>query len=348
MSTGFQLGEIVKKDFVLGASNQLGGAPLTNGNWEQYLPLTEVQNKGTETFSCVSFATLNCVEILERQEFGYKDNWSDRFLAYATGTEAMKGNTPKRVAEFLRKKGTVKEIDWAFDNDFYKIPPQNLYTLALQFPAEYNFGYEYVPSNAEAMMEALKYSPLLASAYAWVKDENGLHYRPQGMDDNHAMVIYGYVEGQYWLVFDSYLDDGLIVKKLRWDSIPMQMMRFTLHRQVVNESFFQLFLKWMRQIFDSQSLGAKRSPHWSTVRSKHVEEYPECAFGHNASLLNPLAVHHIKDFSTSPLEELNPDNLISLCRLHHLYHGHLGSWRSINLNIRGEVAEHITDVKNRR
>lgn len=240
-------------DFIFGG-RMLGDAPVQpDANWSGWLPDVEVQNlNGIEPYACVSFGTLNIVEILERQEYGATDNWSDRFLATTSGTAALRGNTPTLVGDFLRKKGCVKEKDLPFDSSintfekFYAPIPANLRTLALEFPLEYAFGYEYVPSNYDAMMEALKYSPLLFTTYAWTKNENGLYYRPQGLTDNHATVCYGYVRNNYWLIFDSYTDGGSALKKVAWDSLPQQCFRYTLHRQIVNETPWTRFVNWLR------------------------------------------------------------------------------------------------------
>lgn len=354
MNTGLQLSPIAPEDFVLGASNELGGTPLVpDGQWGGWLPDNEVQNQGIETFACVSFATLNCVEILERFEYGFRNNWSDRFLAYATGTEALKGNSPQTVAEFLRKKGTPPETDYPFVvQGFYDTPPQKLYTLALQFPAEYNLGHEYIPSNAPAMMEALKYSPLAASVYAWVKDGDGLFHRPQGMTDNHLTVIYGYEEGKYWKVFDSYFNDGVVIKKLRWDAIPMQMKRFTLHRQVVVESAWSKFLSWMREILypilGDRTFGASRSPRWREVRARHIALNPKCAVcGTKSKVLSPNSVHHRIPFHLNPEMELDEINLITLCPPHHLLLGHLMSFKSWNKDIEMDADYLYQKIMNR-
>ena len=209
---------------------------------------------GVETYACVSFTTLSIVEILERKLYGATSNWSDRFLSAISGTKEKRGNTPSNVGDFLRKQGVVPEKDYPFDETkntyekFYDPVPNNLKTLAIAFTAEYSFGYEHVPSNYDAIMEALKYSPVGFSAYAWTKDSDGLYSRPQGMTDNHFTICYGYVRNNYWLIWDSYTEEGAPFKKVRWDSLPMQCKRFTLNRQVVVESFWQLFIKQLRAI----------------------------------------------------------------------------------------------------
>lgn len=255
---------IVDKDYVFGAANEIGGDELVpSGDWSGWLPDIEVQNlNGVEPYACVSFATLNCVEILERQEYGATTSYSDRFLANVSGTAALKGNSPQKVAETLRKGGCVQEKDLPFDSTvttfekFYAPIAKYLYSTALVFIAEYDFGHEYVPTDAKSLMNALKYSPLVFTTYAWVQDENGLYYRPQGLQDNHATVCFDFKENEYWLIFDSYMDRdnttaslGTTIKKIRWDTLPMQAKRFTLHRQIKNESAWSRFLKLFLSLF---------------------------------------------------------------------------------------------------
>lgn len=253
-----------QEDFIFG-DGALGDAPINpSADWSGWLPDIEVQDLNhIEPYACVSFATLNCVETLERQEFGaLTANYSDRFLATASGTAALKGNSPQTVAETLRKVGCVWEVDWAFDSTintfekFYATLPQRLYTLAIGVFAQWEFGHSYVPSNAPALMEALKYSPVAFTTYAWIKDDKGLYFRPQGLSDNHCVMLFGYKENEYWLVFDSYMDrnddgtpQGTTIKKIRWDTLPMQAKRFTLHRQVVSQSWFDKFITQLRAIF---------------------------------------------------------------------------------------------------
>ena len=250
-NTGLKLEPIVPdKDYILGGYGSLGGAVLQqDGQWDAYLPDNEVQSTADfESYACVAFATLNCVEILARKIYGKIVNWSDRFLAIISGTEAFKGNTPQGVAETLRKKGCVNESILPFEQPFYAPIKQNLYTLALAFIAEYSFGHEYVTPLPNDMMVALQYSPLVFSVYAWVQDDKGLYYKPTGAKDTHATVVYGYVEGQYWKCFDSYFADGILLKKIRWDALPQQCKRFTLTRQILVESAWSRFIAQLKAL----------------------------------------------------------------------------------------------------
>jgi len=73
-----------------------------------------------------------------------------------------------------------------------------------------------------------------------------------------------------------------------------------------------------------------RSSGWSKVRKNHILNHPVCAV---CGKDKKLEVHHIEDFSTRPELELDPLNLLTLCRGSfncHLLFGHLGDWKSIN------------------
>ena len=244
-------------DYIFG-DNKLGDLPIRpDGQYDAFLPDYEPQSRpgAFDSFACVTFSTLNCVEIMERMLFGATSNWSDRYLAKTSGTDLIRGNQPSVVAEVLKKKGCVPEKDLPFDisinsfEKFYATIADIIHTLAIAFSAEYSFGYSHVPSTTASIMGALKYSPVLFTVAAWYKDENGLYYRPQGETDGHAVVCYGFVEGQYWKILDSYADsEGTFLKKVRWDSLPMQCKRYTLNRQIVVETAWTKFLKLLREI----------------------------------------------------------------------------------------------------
>ena len=84
-----------------------------------------------------------------------------------------------------------------------------------------------------------------------------------------------------------------------------------------------------------QLIGAKRSGQWDRVRDKHAELHPRCAVYGTWE----IEVHHIAPFHLYPERELDPNNLISLCRPHHHLVGHLMDWRSFNAAVRPDAAE---------
>lgn len=66
-----------------------------------------------------------------------------------------------------------------------------------------------------------------------------------------------------------------------------------------------------------------RSPQWPKIMGEHLSEHPECAACGGDEDLN---VHHIVPYHLDPSRELDPENLITLCRFHHFDLGHLGHW----------------------
>lgn len=223
--------KIEKEDYQLGGYSKLPTEVLQeNQDWTPYLPKKELQNKGFETSACVTFTTLNCIEILIKRKYGIETNWSDRFLACASGTDKG-GNSPKQVAETLRKLGCALEEQYPFEassyKDFYKLIPPKMYELAKEF-FKYSFQHEYV--SGKDIDEAIKYSPLLISVSAWHK-KNGLFYRPEGYRDNHA-TTYVKREPDSRKVFDTY-DSHL--KSIHLDALPQVAKRFHIERKPMQD-----------------------------------------------------------------------------------------------------------------
>ncbi len=73
-----------------------------------------------------------------------------------------------------------------------------------------------------------------------------------------------------------------------------------------------------------------RSSSWRKVRKRHILQFPECAV---CKKTRGMHVHHKQPFHLHPELELEPTNLITLCSTHHLIFGHLGYWKSYNINV---------------
>lgn len=80
----------------------------------------------------------------------------------------------------------------------------------------------------------------------------------------------------------------------------------------------------------TRTLGASRSGLWPHVRDQFLKDNPTCSV---CNTTKDLAVHHQVPFSRDKSLELNVNNLITLCTVHHFWQGHLGSWRSFNSNV---------------
>lgn len=280
---GFVPDEIVENDhYVFGGYGSLQ-VPIVNASrdWRSCVPSTkEIQNlNGIEPMACTNFGTLNAAQTLMKFLFGYEKNYSDRWFAKKSGTNVLVGNSPHVTAEFLRKNGDVLEIEWPFDasiktaEDFYATPKKSLDVSAQKFIAEYGFGHDWItPPTAEKLWDALQYSPVGFSAHAWEKDENGFYFKPHGATDNHWVCLVYAEWGKYWLVVDSYMDHGELLKKVRWDALPVQAKRYTLVKNVVNENAFLQFLKALGIIINNMGNALAK-----TLMTPDVPVYPDDA-----------------------------------------------------------------------
>jgi hypothetical protein len=229
-----------------------------DGQWTAFLPEGERQfilNK-FDTQACVTFGWLNAIEIYNRRKYGRTENFSDRFIAKASNTKPS-GNDPHAVAETIRLLGMPLESDYPFTADldtwekFYAVIPRWLYTVATKWIAEFDFSHQYVAPSAASLKEQLRYSPIPLAIFAYARDEQGMYYHPEGAQPNHEVVLVGYQEGRWWLIYDSYdLDQtGNLLKTVRWDMPFVYAKSFTIDRQIVQESAWQKFLNWFAQLF---------------------------------------------------------------------------------------------------
>ncbi len=101
---------------------------------------------------------------------------------------------------------------------------------------------------------------------------------------------------------------------------------------------------------DKVPKGFKRSNKWATVRRHYLELNPVCELCGGKI---KLEVHHIEPFHLNPKMELDQSNLITLCEnVHdvmncHLVMGHLGSFKSFNVNVRRDVKQWRRRIKER-
>lgn len=257
------------KDHIFGSKeSKLKGNPLTDGHWEKWLPIFEPQNRGFETNSCTSFGTTNVLETLAKF-LGWTFNFSDRFSAITSGTNPEDGNDPIKVIETARKQGLIPEAELPFDSTidtvekFYSPKPmtQDHLTSGQNFLKQYTLGYDVVFADANSLKAALQYSPLGVSVYAWAQNADGLYYFPPGLPHNHWVCLYDYVEGKYWLVFDSY-DNG--PKKVAWDSVFQFVRRYSIQKKSditpEQRNIFQKILDLIKQILQLDQQIIKTNP----------------------------------------------------------------------------------------
>lgn len=245
---GLQINEIKKEDYVFGSV--FSPVPfeelVPDGDWTPWLPTREEQNlNGIETYACVSFTILTAIEILIKRKYGEERNYSDRFLATVSGTKEG-GNSPQNVCEFLRKIGVVSEELLPFSSDidtfdkFYAPISPKLHELAREFNEEWDFKHEYVPSTEEAMLKAIKCSPLGLSVAAW-HERGSKYYKPENKKDNHFTTGIKLIKGECKRVLDSYADGegDPFLKDYEWETKHSVIKRFWIQKKNKKKSWLQ-------------------------------------------------------------------------------------------------------------
>ncbi len=202
---GFQPPVRKDTDFFLG-SKKLGSVEINSfGDWRLYLPLYESQSKNIETQSCVSFGTLSALEMICKLQYNFEPNFSDRFLSKMSGTDPRGGNNPVKVADTVRKAGTVPESWYPFVDDldeYFKEINQELKDLGLKWLENWEFGWEWCSD----LREALKRSPVGVAVSAWQMNDKGEYIRFGA--SNHWCVLVAFDDQDRPVIWDSY-DGGL-------------------------------------------------------------------------------------------------------------------------------------------
>jgi 5-methylcytosine-specific restriction protein A len=107
-------------------------------------------------------------------------------------------------------------------------------------------------------------------------------------------------------------------------------------------------IDFLYSFFHPRTFGAVRSSKWPAVMKAYRAEHPNCAVcGSKGNLLNPLNCHHKTPFHTHPELELESSNLIMLCRVHHLWVGHLGNFKSWNETVEQDSKYWLDKITNR-
>ena len=211
-----------------------GGSPLTkvilrpDGQHDAYLPVVEIQRLrdgvGEDSFWCVACSGNSCKEITHKEMYGYEINMDDQYTAIGSGTIRGQGNSVAKVAEWVRKNSFIKEknrIRFAKSLDEIYVPVTGEELAKGKKNLElYEFGYEWLPRpfntascTPAVLMDALKCAPIQVSV-----DGSGYQFNNQGyigsfVNYTHEVLIFGYVEGQFWKIFDSETEQAL---KFAW------------------------------------------------------------------------------------------------------------------------------------
>lgn len=132
---------------------------------------------------------------------------------------------------------------------------------------------------------------------------------------------------------------GLSDRKVFWVIPTLVMLVVSCFVVVINTLAIPYPPPWelLEAVGQDEILGL-RSSAWQTVRDDYVDQHPACEVCGTTSELN---VHHILPFHMYPTLELDPSNLITLCRTHHYRVGHdpdgtgplRPNWKSFNPDV---------------
>lgn len=240
MNTGLLLQPKKPQDWIAGGYTPIRGVGINpGGQWDDYLPVVEYQNKGFDRMACVSYSLLNALEVLYLYKTGKERNFSDRFLAKASNT-TKNGNYLAQVFDTARKYGLVNESTYSDVTttweDYYQNIPQEIIEKAKEFLEEWTLYREWIETqNKQDIIDGLRHSPLqVVVAYA---SGNNILY-PQGVY-NHAVMLYGYEEGEYWKIFDHYTQTH---KRYAWNYQFGAILKPTLENKFIPMKFKQNYL----------------------------------------------------------------------------------------------------------
>jgi len=208
-------------------------------NWKPYCPEQEIQvRNGWDSLACAIFNTLTNIEIIIFRKYGIRENFSDRFIAWATDTHKKNGNDPQIIANFLYDIGAVQEDAWPFSpmivskEQYYEEPPKVLFELAKEFKRKYKFNHDILKGGAKELYDSLQYCPVSASVGLSSVNDKGYFYSPNG--DYHWTIFVAGKEGEYIEAFDS---AEPIWKKVDWASFkPRLMKRYTISKREETET----------------------------------------------------------------------------------------------------------------
>lgn len=299
---GLILSPVEPDQYILGAVDAQILQP--SGDWTEYLPAIEYQSRsGVETLGCTVYGTLNCLEALMARLFWSPQdkepfNYSERYLGVLANL-TRQGGDPHVVAETIRKQGLIPDAMLPFDEsihtweEFHSPNPMTpLYTnIGQNWLKTYDFYHEWVPTNPESLMKALKTSPLGVAVYAWQQDETtGYYVCPSWSAPSHWTVLYGYEKGKYWKIYDTYDDTH---KKLAWDFAFGRAKVYHIYKKAEQETITQSILVKMKQILDYiqvqiNELVKKKSKPMQTTNGKRLYDRARSLIGTRVIKLTAL------------------------------------------------------------
>ena len=127
------------------------------------------------------------------------------------------------VGSLLAVKQLPWQILWPFPRgqrtppflfeDYYCPTPNDLIALGQSWVDEWEVTHEWVQTDSQSLMDALKFGPIQVTVRAWPASIDGVFQDDSSVPLNHAVMLYK-ADGTNWFIFDHY---DSTKKKLAWN-----------------------------------------------------------------------------------------------------------------------------------
>ncbi len=268
IKSNFIYPKIEEAHYRFGSNKIVGTVLRENGDWRDFLPPDEEQNvRGIESSACYIEGQQHAIATIQEEQFNLLDqNYSSRFNALLSdGTEY--GGDPLKGAESIRKDGLIRDELMPFSEiiksweDFHSWKGANEKTcrdVGRKFLEQWDLKYDIVFERDEPvdvkykkLAEALKYSPVPMSVYAWLEDK-GQYVKTREMSDTH-LVLCVYLDKDNRPYFLDTYSPFLKVGEPFYDSD--FAMRWTVKKKEENKkSFWNVLIRLVKCFFRQRKI----------------------------------------------------------------------------------------------
>ncbi len=252
--------ELVAPAYKFGSNELLGTILRPNGDWRDYRPKDELQERnGVESSSCYIQAQQHAIATILEEQFGIIDSdFSERFNAFLSdGTQD--GGDPIAGAQSIRHDGLIPDSLLSFSpditswDDFHSFKDGNEKDCIKtgkewlkQWKPEYDIVFQRrdpIKYKIMQLREALKYSPVPMSVSAWYEGENNIFVKPPDSRDNHLVLCVYLDENNSPWIFDTYEP---FIKQLEPNYSSDFAMRWAITKQTYVESCWSKFINSLK------------------------------------------------------------------------------------------------------
>jgi len=150
-------------------------------------------NEKFDTFSCVvySIAKATCYYLFKAYDI--KITISEMYNAFFAKVVQNHGTTIAAGMESFRKNGWVSDADYPFlptttAAEFFRKPPKEIILKAHGVLTEWEFHWEVLPAQLQAIFEAYKKTPVVLTGFAWASYLGEGVYYDYNNRANHAFL----------------------------------------------------------------------------------------------------------------------------------------------------------------